>query len=106
MLQSAGCIVEIVGDGAQAVAAAAARDFDLVLMDLHMPELDGFDASRAIRADEDERGRSPVPILALSASVMPEDQEKCLEAGMNGHLAKPISQRALSDLLRSVPPRS
>ena len=106
MLQSAGCTVDIVGDGQKAVAAATERDFDIVLMDLHMPELDGFEASRAIRADERARGRSPVPILALSASVLPEDQEKCLEAGMNGHLAKPISQKALADLLRSVLPRS
>ena len=106
MLQSAGCTVQIVGDGKQAVAAATGGDFDLVLMDLHMPELDGFEASRAIREDERRQGRRRVPILALSASVLPEDQARCLEAGMNGHLAKPISQKALHDLLLSVPARA
>jgi CheY-like chemotaxis protein len=75
---------------------------DLVLMDLHMPGMDGFDASRAIRADEQARSLPAVPIVALSAAVLPEDQERCLEAGMNGHLAKPISQAALENILRGL----
>ena len=106
MLQSAGCAVEVVANGALAVAAATEKRFDLVLMDLHMPEMDGFDAARAIRQGEKARGRAPVPIVAVSASVLPEDQERCRDAGMNGHLAKPISQDAIADLLRGVPVRA
>lgn len=106
MLQSAGCSVEIADNGTLAVAAAAKKRFDLVLMDLHMPEMDGFDAARAIRADEKAAGRAEVPIIALSASVMPEDQVRCREAGMNGHLAKPISQDAVIDLLKGIAARA
>ncbi len=106
ILQSTGCSVRIAADGNRAVAALAAEDFDLVLMDLHMPDMDGFDATRAIRAEERTTGRAAVPIVALSASVLPEDQEKCLDVGMNGHLAKPISRPELENLLRGIPARS
>ncbi len=106
ILQSTGCSVRIASDGNRAVAALAAEEFDLVLMDLHMPDMDGFDATRAIRAEERTTGRAAVPIVALSASVLPEDQEKCLDVGMNGHLAKPISRPELENLLRAIPSRT
>jgi CheY-like chemotaxis protein len=106
MLQAMGCDVEVATDGARALAKVGEGAIDLVLMDLHMPDMDGFDATRAIRAEERTKGRAPVPIVALSASVLPEDQEKCLEVGMNGHLPKPISQKALEELLRGISPRA
>ncbi|MEZ4310282.1 MAG: ATP-binding protein [Polyangiaceae bacterium] len=106
MLEAAGCSVAIAADGREAVEMVREAEVDLVLMDLHMPEMDGFDATREIRADERASGQGPVPIVALSASVLPEDQERCLDVGMNGHLAKPISQKALEDLLRGISTRA
>lgn len=80
-------------DGAAAVAMVSEQDFDLVLMDVHMPVMDGLAATHAIRAMQGPKAR--VPILALSADVMPEQVARCLAAGMDGHLAKPIVRDAL-----------
>jgi two-component system sensor histidine kinase/response regulator len=102
MLEAVGCEVHVAGDGNEAVARVKEGGLDLVLMDLHMPAMDGFDAARAIRAYEKASKLPPVPIVALSAAVLPEDRARCLDAGMNGHLAKPISQTALEDLLRGI----
>ncbi len=93
ILRRAGCTVELARDGGEALAAAEAADFDLVLMDLRMPVLDGCAAARAIRALEGPRGR--VPIIAMTASALPGDAGRCLEAGMDGHLAKPLDREAL-----------
>ncbi|WP_299017661.1 DUF445 family protein, partial [uncultured Caulobacter sp.] len=84
-------------DGATAVSLLRDQDFDLVLMDVHMPVMDGLAATHAIRAMEGPKAR--VPILALSADVMPEQIARCLAAGMDGHLAKPIVR---DDLLAAV----
>jgi CheY-like chemotaxis protein len=84
-------------DGVKAVEAAGRERFDLILMDLHMPGMDGFMAARAIRA-----GGGPnvaTPIVALSADVLPETVAACREAGMAGHLAKPIDRQRLRELL-------
>ncbi|PHY22341.1 ATP-binding protein [Caulobacter sp. BP25] len=84
-------------DGAMAVSLVRDQDFDLVLMDVHMPVMDGLAATHAIRAMEGSK--ASVPILALSADVMPEQVARCLAAGMDGHLAKPIVR---DDLLAAV----
>ena len=97
MLAQAGHNVELVNDGAAAVAAVATGVFDVVLMDMHMPVMDGLDATRAIRALPGSARN--IPIIALSASAMRWEIELCQAAGMNGHLAKPIQQE---DLLESV----
>jgi signal transduction histidine kinase/ActR/RegA family two-component response regulator len=80
-------------DGAAAVSLVRNEDFDLVLMDVHMPDMDGLAATRAIRAMAGSKAR--VPILALSADAMPEQIARCLAAGMDGHVAKPIVRDAL-----------
>jgi len=72
--------------------------YDLILMDLQMPEMDGYEATRRIRAFEDPRAKT-VPIIAMTANVFREDIEKCLEAGMNGHIGKPIN---LDDVLKEL----
>jgi CheY-like chemotaxis protein len=85
--------LHVVENGAEAVSAIQADDYDLVLMDMQMPVMDGPSAARAIRALP---GRAAVtPILALTANVLPEQIEQCRAAGMQGHVAKPIDPRAL-----------
>jgi signal transduction histidine kinase/ActR/RegA family two-component response regulator len=93
MLVLAGCIVTTADDGAAAVEAARRESFDVVLMDLHMPGMDGFAATRAIRALAGPAAATPV--LAVTADVRPEQVRACLAAGMNGHLAKPINRELL-----------
>jgi two-component system, sensor histidine kinase and response regulator len=88
-LERLGCRVTLAVDGAKGVSAFEGGRFDLVLMDLQMPELDGFEATRRIR--ELERGRScRIPVVALTANAMSGQAELCTAAGMDGLLAKPI----------------
>ncbi|HET6971711.1 MAG TPA: ATP-binding protein, partial [Phenylobacterium sp.] len=95
MLEPMGVKVRLVADGREAMDAFRAEPFDLVLMDVQMPTMNGVDATRAIRAFEAESGRAPTPILALSANVMRHQIEEYLAAGMNGFVAKPIEMAAL-----------
>lgn len=88
-------------DGRQALSMAASRDWDLILMDLHMPEMDGLDASRAIRALPDP-ARAGAKIVALTADVFPETRQQVIEAGMDGFMTKPIDQTALATLLAEI----
>ncbi len=98
LLEQRGYEVQIAGTGIQAVDAAARHQFDLILMDGHMPEMDGLSATRTIRSAEG--GRSRIPIVALTANAMAGDEERCLEAGMDDYLSKPINTRRLDDILR------
>jgi len=86
-------------DGKIAVAHFAASDFDLVLMDIQMPVMDGLTATRAIRSIERARGSAPIPIVALTANAGPQDVERSRQAGCNSHLSKPISKHTLLGLL-------
>jgi signal transduction histidine kinase/DNA-binding NarL/FixJ family response regulator len=97
LLTRQGHAVEIAADGREAVEAVRTHHYDVVLMDVHMPELDGLAAAREIRRLGGERGR--VPIIALSASVLPSETEQCLAAGMDAHLPKPIDPFALAEAL-------
>ena len=87
--------VDTVGDGREAVTRFAERRYDLVLMDMQMPRLDGYGATREIRALEAAEGRPRTPIIALTAHALDEHQEHSLAAGCDAHLTKPISRRAL-----------
>ena len=84
-------------DGEEAVAAAKAVVYDAILMDVHMPKMDGLAATRAIRALEGPGGRAP--IIAMSADVMPQSIERCRAAGMVDHVAKPVQIKALHEVL-------
>ena len=91
ILASQGAELVIVGDGVEAVAAFADGAFDVVLMDMQMPRMDGLTATRAIRALEVQRGAAPTPIVMLSANAMAEHQDEALAAGADLHVAKPIT---------------
>lgn len=103
-LEGEGFHVDVVGDGVAAVAAVRTTAYDVVLMDLQMPELDGLEATRAIRQ---AGGRlAHLPIIGLSASVMPDDVTRCLAAGMNDHLSKPFTIDGLIAVITLwAPPR-
>jgi len=91
ILASQGAELVTVDDGVQAVAAFAAGDFDVVLMDMQMPNMDGLAATRAIRALEAETGAARTSIVMLSANAMAEHQNEALAAGADLHVAKPIT---------------
>lgn len=97
MLEKLGMTVFVVEDGAQAVQAALSQPFDLVLMDCQMPTMDGYEATAEIRASANSQ--SKIPIIALTANVLLEDQQKCISAGMDAFLAKPVSVSDLSRLI-------
>jgi signal transduction histidine kinase/DNA-binding response OmpR family regulator len=100
MLQMLGYNVVVVGNGVEALDAHAHGSFDLILMDCHMPEMDGFEATREIRTRERAASRPRMPIIALTANAMAHDREECLNAGMDDHLAKPFSMQTLQEMLQ------
>lgn len=92
LLERSGLRVDVAGNGAKALCAARSTRYTLIIMDLRMPEMDGFDATREIRALPEHR---KTPIIALTADVFEEDRRRCLEAGMNAHLGKPVDPTLL-----------
>jgi CheY-like chemotaxis protein len=98
MLERRGWVVDVVGNGREAVEAVARHRYDLVVLDCEMPEVDGYAASAAIRAREAGRGR--IPIVAMTAATLPGDRDRCLAAGMDDYVAKPFSADALDGVLR------
>jgi CheY-like chemotaxis protein len=121
MLRSLGLGADTAANGREAVTALKSRPYDLVLMDLQMPEMDGFEATRRIRELEAQGALSPstskplnpstpqrlndstpnpLPIIAMTAHALPGDRDRCLQAGMNDHIAKPVSPGVLAEVLR------
>ena len=88
MIKKLGCRVSKAADGQEAVELCQGERFDLILMDCQMPIMDGFEATRAIR--QSNNPNHDVPIIAVTANVMSGDRERCLEAGMNDYVKKPI----------------
>ena len=111
LLRKLGHSVDVAGDGVEAVESVRARPYDLVLMDVQMPEMDGLEATKAIRAII---GRAAtIPIVAMTANAMRGDEAMCLEAGMDGYISKPIDRAKLrkvvsrfadADTLSQAPP--
>ena len=97
MLERLGCDADIAVDGQDAFECAQARNYDLVLMDMQMPRVDGLAATRMIRQLS---SYSKTPIIALTANAFAEDRKRCLEAGMDGHIGKPLTLARLAALLR------
>jgi PAS domain S-box-containing protein len=96
--------VEVVEDGLQAVARVHAEEFDVVFMDIEMPEMDGWAASKSIRRWEDGSGRR-IPIVAMTAHALSGYREQCLAAGMDAYVSKPVSLESLARALDEVVPR-
>ncbi len=101
VLERLGCHVTLAGNGKIALARLQEiRDIDLILMDCQMPEMDGFEATRAIRALQKSDDIPSIPIVALTALAMKGDRERCIEAGMDDYLAKPLRKEELRDMLK------
>ncbi|MGC2194916.1 MAG: response regulator [Terriglobales bacterium] len=103
MLEKLGCGTALANNGVEALALLSERAFDLVLMDVQMPEMDGFTATQHIRAAEKSTGRH-IPIIAMTARAMLGDKEMCLAAGMDSYIAKPIDRRELKAALKQIAP--
>ena len=106
LLEKLGHIVTVVGNGKEAVAAAESGAFDLIVMDVQMPEMDGLEAAAIIRGRQDASGHR-TPILALTAHAAAEDRERCRAAGMDGYLSKPVRiadlESAIGTLFDNIP---
>ena len=100
MLTELGCTVVIASDGAEAVAMVGNTRYDVILMDCQMPEMDGFEATAAIRSMQASSGRERTPIIALTANAMTGDRERCAAAAMDDYLAKPFTCEQLRATLR------
>ena len=101
ILTENGLIVDTANDGDIAVdkvRKAAPGDYELILMDVQMPRMNGYDATKAIRKLDDPQ-KSGIPIIAMTANAFEEDKKNALDAGMNGHLAKPIEVQKLIQML-------
>ena len=101
MLERMGHTVSIAENGMEVLGALEKQSFDLILMDIQMPEVDGFEATRSIRERERSTGEH-LPIVAMTAHAMKGDKEKCLEAGMDGYIAKPINVQQLFETIESL----
>ncbi|GEM_PF-4247680 len=99
ILKKFGIRADAVADGREAVKALEGIPYDLVLMDVQMPEMDGYEATRLIRSSASAVLNHQVPIIAITANALQGDQERCLEAGMNDYVSKPIAPEALVDAL-------
>jgi signal transduction histidine kinase/DNA-binding response OmpR family regulator len=95
LLEKQGHIVTVADNGRIAVDAWSKGNFDLILMDMMMPEMDGLEATRQIRSIEQSEGRGRIPIIAMTANAMTGDRERCLESGMDGYVSKPVKPEVL-----------
>jgi len=105
MLQKLGVRVDVVANGLEAIKALESIPYDLVIMDCQMPELDGYEATALIRSEASSVRNHRIPIIAMTANAMQGDQQKCLDAGMNDHIAKPVSAAMLAKTLEKWLPQ-
>ena len=103
ILEKRGYTVTVANNGREALAALERQNFDLMLMDVQMPEMGGFEATAAIR-ERERRTQTHLPIVAMTAHAMKGDRERCLEAGMDGYVTKPIQPELLFDTIQAFLP--
>jgi CheY-like chemotaxis protein len=101
MLQKRGHTVTIASNGREALKLVSQSEFDLILMDIQMPEMDGFQATAAIREME-RKGSRRTPIVAMTAHAMKGDRERCLESGMDGYVSKPVQSKMLYETIENI----
>lgn len=101
LLEKRGHAVTVAGNGYEALAALERQSFDVVLMNVQMPEMDGLEATAAIRAKEASTG-GHVPIVAMTTAAMKGDRERCLQAGMDNYVSKPLQAQDLFDLVERL----
>jgi two-component system, sensor histidine kinase and response regulator len=101
ILRKAGHSVSLAADGLEALEAWRRRHFDLILMDVQMPRMDGFEATRQVREHEKHTG-THIPIVALTAHALKGDRERCIEAGMDEYVTKPVSRTSLGEAIQAV----
>jgi len=106
LLQKSGCEVDVVTNGREAIKALEMAHYDLVFMDEQMPEMDGYRATRVIRGPHSAVRCHDVPIIAMTAHVTKRDRERCIEAGMNDYISKPIQPKRLLEIIKMFPPDS
>jgi CheY-like chemotaxis protein/HPt (histidine-containing phosphotransfer) domain-containing protein len=105
ILEKYGFTADAVADGEEAIKALSILPYDLVLMDCHMPRLDGYEATRRIRDPESGVKDSSIPIVAMTANALEGDRDRCIEAGMDDYIAKPISQTDVINILERWLPK-
>ncbi|HLX36599.1 MAG TPA: response regulator, partial [Candidatus Binataceae bacterium] len=96
------CSVTFAKDGQQAVDSFVSNTYDLVFMDVQMPNVDGLSATRSIRKWESDNGRTPIPIIALTASALEEDVAQSLQAGCDAHISKPVKKSVIVEAIRKA----
>ena len=101
LIRKRGHNIVVANNGREALAALESERFDLILMDIQMPEMSGLEVTAAIRRKEKDTGEH-IPIVATTASAMKEDKERCLEAGMDGYISKPIEREILFETIDRV----
>lgn len=106
MLDKMGLTYDIANHGGESIDRLLEKDYDLILMDMEMPQVDGPEATRRIRAMEAAAGKKPIPIIAMTANALHEDRDRCIDSGMNDHMAKPVEMSKLDELLRKWMPNS
>ncbi len=106
ILKNLGFTAEVVANGTEAIKALKSIPFDLVLMDVQMPEMDGFEATSLIRDPKTSVINGKIPIIAMTAHAMQDDRKRCLEAGMDDYVSKPVNIQALSEVLKKWLPKN
>ena len=99
LLTNAGLDISVANDGVEAIQMVEENNFELIFMDIHMPFIDGYEVTQKIRSSKDGRINPKIPIVAMTANAMKGDREKCLDAGMDDYIAKPISKTELYEIL-------
>ena len=99
ILEKRGFLVEMANNGKETVDKLKTNFYDMILMDIQMPVMDGIEATKTIREWEQRTGSEPIPIIALTAHAMKGDKERFLEAGMNTYISKPIKQAQLMEVI-------